>query len=97
MLKTEKLSLEAIVVQSQGNIVSDMDGEKVMMSIQKGRYYNLGVVGGAIWEGIKSPVSINELIIFLISQFDVEYKECQGQVTPFLELLFSEGLIEVGD
>ena len=31
-------------VQKEGNVVSDMDGEKVMLSIHNGKYYNLGEV-----------------------------------------------------
>ena len=27
-----------------------MDGEKVMLSINNGKYYNLGEIGGDIWE-----------------------------------------------
>ena len=34
----------------KGNIVSDMGGEKVMLSIENGKYYNLGEMGGEIWE-----------------------------------------------
>jgi hypothetical protein len=97
MLNTHKISLKTMVVQNQGNIVSDMDGEKVMMSIQKGKYYNLGSVGGAIWEGIHSPITVNQLITSLKKVYDVEYSECQEQVMSFLELLFNEGLIDIGD
>jgi len=32
----------------EGNIVSNMDGEKVMLSIKNGKYYNLGEIGGFI-------------------------------------------------
>ena len=35
MIKNQKYFNRTIVVQGKGNIVSDMDGEKVMLSIQK--------------------------------------------------------------
>ena len=30
-----------MIVQSKGNIVSDMGGEKVMLSVNNGKYYQL--------------------------------------------------------
>ncbi|MEH7011458.1 lasso peptide biosynthesis PqqD family chaperone [Neobacillus niacini] len=82
------------VVQGEGNIVSDMGGEKVMLSVKNGKYYNLGDIGGEIWELIKSPTSITKLVDMLTASYEVEESECQQQVLSFLEHLFNEGLIE---
>ena len=46
MMEVKQISLQDLVVQIPGNIVSDMGGEKVMMSINNGKYYNLGEIGG---------------------------------------------------
>lgn len=46
LMKEGKINLDHYIVQSEGNIVSDMDGEKVMLSIKNGKYYNLGKIGG---------------------------------------------------
>lgn len=93
MLSENKLSMETTIVQSPGNIISDMDGETVMMSIDNGKYYNLGVVGGYIWGIIKSPISINKLISKLTNEFNVESSKCLEEVIPFLEMLLNEKLI----
>ena len=50
MKSIQTISLNSTVMQSEGNIVSDMDGEKVMMSVSNNKYYNLGVMEGEIWE-----------------------------------------------
>lgn len=60
------ISFTDIVSQAEGNIVSDMDGEKVMLSVQNGKYYNLGETGGEIWEYMKEPTSIKNLIHLLV-------------------------------
>ena len=52
MMYTERISLKCQIVQSEENIVSDMDGEKVMLNVRKGKYYNLGETG-EIWDLIK--------------------------------------------
>ncbi len=93
MLSTNKISTESIIVQSPGNIISDMDGETVMMSIDNGKYYNLGVIGGYIWENIKTPISIKSLISKLTAEFNVEASECQKDVFAFLEQLLEEKII----
>ncbi|WHY91007.1 lasso peptide biosynthesis PqqD family chaperone [Neobacillus cucumis] len=93
MLSEERLSMETIIIQSQGNIISDMAGETVMMSIENGRYYNLGKIGGCIWRNLEKSISINELISKLTNEFDVENSQCQMEVIPFLELLLKEKLI----
>lgn len=89
--------LEKVFVQSKGNIVSDMDGEKVMLSIAKGKYYNLGEVGGDIWELMKEPISIEQIIASLMEQYDVEADVCQEQVVSFIAHLVEEGVIESRD
>jgi hypothetical protein len=94
MLNTEKITLESYISQCEGNIVSDMDGEKVMMSIKNGKYYNLGEIGGVIWEGITEPTTVQDLIKNLLTQFEVEQSQCEDQVIKFLEHLQQEGLIE---
>ncbi|RKQ33477.1 lasso peptide biosynthesis PqqD family chaperone [Oceanobacillus halophilus] len=93
----QTISKEQVVSQVEGNIVSDMDGEKVMLSIQNGKYYNLGEIGGEIWEYLKSPITIKALITRLLSQYDVGEKECEEQVMSFLNHLLKEGLIQIDD
>ncbi|MEH7510936.1 lasso peptide biosynthesis PqqD family chaperone, partial [Priestia megaterium] len=55
MIKSEQILPKHVVTQSEGNIVSDMGNEKVMLNIENGKYYNLGEIGGDIWESISKP------------------------------------------
>jgi hypothetical protein len=97
MLKNKSIVMEQSVVQIKGNIVSDMGGEKVMLSVDKGKYYNLGVIGGEIWGLLEKKISICQLVNTLISTYSVEKSECVKQVFSFLECLLDEGLIEITD
>ncbi|MGE7592954.1 lasso peptide biosynthesis PqqD family chaperone [Peribacillus frigoritolerans] len=81
--------------QSPGNIVSDMDGEKVMLSVANGKYYNLGELGGEIWELMKEPITIQELVTKLQSQYNVDQTDCQSHVTDFLGQLLEQGLVSI--
>lgn len=90
----EMITLEDIVTQVEGNVCSDMDGEKVMLSIKNGKYYNLGETGGVIWDLIEKPMKVNEIIKKMKAIYDVNDQDCELQVRSFLENLISEGLIE---
>jgi hypothetical protein len=89
------ISLEDTVMQIKGNIVSDMSGEKVMLSVKNGKYYNLGHTGGEIWDLIVMPITVQKLILSLMNIFDVEQSQCEIHVLQFLEHLREEGLIEL--
>lgn len=83
------------VVQSAGSVVSDMNGEKVMFSVNSGKYFNLGAIGGRVWELIASPIPVSSLVDELVSEYDVDRSACEEQVAAFLKNLQEEALIEV--
>jgi hypothetical protein len=91
----QKLSLHTMVSQVPGNIISDMDGEKVMLSVTNSKYYNLGAVGGKIWDLIEKPISIINLVDGLTKIYEVDPKQCEQDVLDFLSQLLDERLIEV--
>ncbi len=90
----EVITLEDIVTQVEGNVCSDMDGEKVMLSVKNGKYYNLGETGGFIWDLIEKPIKVNEIIEKMKAIYDVNDQDCEIQVRSFLESLIGEGLID---
>ncbi len=89
------IKLDRTVVQGGDYIVSDMGGEKVMLSVQNGKYYNLGVMGGLIWDLAKEPVKIANVVDVLLQQFEVERELCEEQVLSFLSELAAEGLVQI--
>lgn len=95
MFNEQKVTLQSIIAQTTGNIVSDMDGEKVMLNIERGKYYNLGLLGGVIWELIENPITGEQLVKLLLEQYAVEQKECETEVLSFLNDLRGEELITV--
>jgi hypothetical protein len=92
---TNLYRVEHAIVQAEGYIVSDMNGEKVMMSVDTGKYYNLGRIGGRIWELVALPTTVDRLVDTLTSEYDVERPVCEEQVSGFLRNMQKEALIEV--
>lgn len=95
MTATKPINGEDRVTRKEGNLVSDMGGEKVMMSIDSGKYYNLGSTGGRIWDLLSEERTLDELVEVLASEYEIEEVVCHEQVVQFLEHLTREGLIDV--
>ncbi|TXC92352.1 lasso peptide biosynthesis PqqD family chaperone [Metabacillus litoralis] len=89
----EMIALEDTVTQVKGIICSDMAGEKVMLSVKNGKYYNLGETGGVIWDLIENPIKVREIVESMKAEYDVNDQECEIQVRSFLDNLIREGLI----
>ncbi|THF73671.1 lasso peptide biosynthesis PqqD family chaperone [Cohnella fermenti] len=79
----------------EGCLASEMRGETILFSLGSGKYYNLGVVGGRIWELLEAPRGALDLTDALTAEFDVERERCARQVDGFLRMLLREALIEV--
>lgn len=92
-----KLSPHQVVAQAEGSVVSDMDGEKVMFSVKHGKYYNLGEIGGRVWDCISTPLTTRAIVAILTVEYEIEPEACEQQVLAFLEKLLAEGLVYAGD
>ncbi|HWJ80329.1 MAG TPA: lasso peptide biosynthesis PqqD family chaperone [Niallia sp.] len=95
MLKNKESLSTSLICQGTGNIVSNMENEKVLLSVKNSKYYNLGGVGGAIWDLIEKPLTLNNIVSSLMCEYDIDYTKCEDQVITFLEILSIEGLIEL--
>lgn len=83
------------VVQSKDQICAEVDGEVVMMSIEKGNYYGLDTIGGRIWELIVEPCTVNEVCDRLVAEFAVDRATCEADVLRFLNEMEAQRLIEL--
>ncbi|AIQ15974.1 metallophosphoesterase [Paenibacillus sp. FSL H7-0357] len=93
MNTTNILSLETVLVQREGNIASDMDGEKVMLNVKNGKYYNLGEVGGEIWSALASPVTVRRIVETIQEIFEVSAELAEQDVVAFVQSLLDEDLV----
>lgn len=89
------IALKQYYTQSPGNVVSDMNGDTVMFHMEKGKYFNLGEVGGAIWSALEREVTIDEVVSQLQHIYDVDQETCRLEVESFLKTLAAEDLLIV--
>lgn len=87
------INLDSIVSYRQDLDTTDIDGDKVMMDLEKGQYFALNSVGSRIWEEIKSPVKLSEVVNTLLSEYEVDRETCEQSVVEFIEGLNHAGLL----
>lgn len=73
---------------------AQMNGETVMMDADAGKYYNLGEVGGRIWELLETPITMNDLVEKLTAEYDVSAEQCAKDIVPFIEKMLEAGLLK---
>jgi hypothetical protein len=71
-----------------------MDGEVVMMDAEEGIYFSISEgVGAVIWDGLEEPKSLEQLVAIVEDQFEVDSKQCETEVTEFVESLLENKII----
>ncbi len=74
-------------------VTTDMDGDTVMMSIERGEYYGIGGVGSRVWELLEQPVTLATIVTTICAEFDVAEDTCQADMESFVADLVANGLV----
>ena len=73
-----------------------LDGEMVMMNLDRGQYYGLESVGRKIWELLEKPIKVSTLVDQLMVDYsNVDKETCVVDTIDFLTDLRQEGLVQV--
>jgi len=87
------VTIKTVVCQRQEVLSADVDGEFVLMSVERGQYYGLDDVGSAIWRRLEKPVSVADLCASLGTEFDGDAQTIADDVLALLNELESQDLI----
>lgn len=75
-------------------VATDMNGETVMMNVEKGTYFALTGSGGQIWTALGSPSTLQEIITFVRREFDVaQIDDLDAMITEFVGKLLDHELV----
>lgn len=88
-----QIKLHTTILRNPELISTDVDGEKVMMSIVNGEYFGLDSVGSRIWELIENPIKVETLVELLTDEFDVSKEQCEMDTLEFLNELMEKNLL----
>jgi len=89
------IKISNTICRSQDQVFTEIDGETVMMSISKGKYYSLDETGSRIWQLLEVPVSVSELIKTLRREYNDPENMTEQDVLALLQQLQNRELINV--
>ncbi len=64
--------------------VTELDGEKVMVDFETGKYFIIKGCGNDIWDMLSEEISPNEIVDRLLAEYDVSREVCTQSVKDFL-------------
>lgn len=95
MIDHKLIQKSSIITQKNGLDTADLDGEAVMMDMDRGKYYNFNIVGSRIWQLIEKPISIREIVDELLNEFDIDQETCEAAVMKFVDRLVDDELVKI--
>ena len=84
-------------VNSPQVIHENIDGELILVHMEKGTYYTTDEVGAVLWSLIESRCTVSEMQEGLAAQFDAGREEIEAAVASFIELLVAEDIVRRED
>lgn len=94
-MRLNVLTFDSVVSHSMDQVSTEIDGEVVILSIDKGNYYGMNKVLTAIWSWLDEPVKVAEICTRLTEVYDVTPEVAEADVLKILGELSREGLLEV--
>jgi len=95
MTKESRVDLNSRVARSEEVLTSEVDGEVVMMSVERGTYSGLDAIASEIWGLLENPRRVSEICDRMMERYDVERGQCERDVLAFLNDLASDDTIRV--
>jgi hypothetical protein len=90
-----KLTDNSLLIRNSDLIGADMDGEMVMMSINKGVYYGINGVGSRIWALLENEISITTITQMICAEYAVNAPQLQTDLIVFIKEMIKNDLVSV--
>ena len=76
-------------------MAATVDGELVMMDVQRGVYFGLDAIGSSIWARLEVPASAEELAAEFARDYDADIATIEADVLALFRRLLDRGLVEI--
>ena len=70
-----------------------IDGEVIILSLERGHYYSLTGTAAEIWSGVERNLTTSQIAAELGASYDADRPRLEGAVQAFLDELGAEGLV----
>ena len=87
----------ASVVRSSPDrqLSTNLAGEIVILDIEAGLYFGLSDVGVVIWEAMRTPITIAEIVDRVVRAYDVSSSTAAADTIELVTELCNRGLVEI--
>jgi len=89
------VTIDSVLVRDNELAMADVDGRAVVLSLAAGSYFDFNRVATEIWDLLAEPRRVDEIFRRLSEQHDVDTATLARDVTPFLQTLLNERLLQV--
>jgi len=76
-------------------LVSQLDGESVLLKLKSECYFGLDEIGTRIWDLLLSSESIQRAYEALVTEYDEDPDKLRADLTELVDSFVEQGLIEV--
>jgi len=78
-------------------LIREIDGESVLVNLDKGQYYGLDDVGTHLFQLLTTRPNVGAALETALAEYDTDAETLERDVEALMERLVAEGLIEVSD
>ena len=86
IIKTYELNAQKVVSET-------VDGESIIINLEKGNYYSLNQIGSEIWNFAITKNSNDSICEYISKRYEIDLETCRQSVDAFLNSLVDEGLL----
>ncbi len=76
-------------------MISEIDGEAVLLNLQSETYFGLDRVGGRMWDAMTKAGSVDAALESLKGVYDVDERELRQDLADLVGTLLAHGLLEI--
>jgi hypothetical protein len=84
-----------VISRSPSVLTAEVDGEVVMLSIERGHYFGLDDIGSDIWKRIDPPCSFAELVDRLAADYDADRATIAADVGAMLGRMAAQDAVRL--
>jgi hypothetical protein len=84
----------SVIVRNEEQFISNPVGEEtIILNLATGDYLGLNAVGAFIWDALREPLTVSQLVSHLMANYDVDETTCTGQTMEYLAKMEGFGLL----
>ena len=91
-----QLTLDATLAISPDVVSQELEGELVLLSLDRAEYFGLNVTGTCVWTGIATGLPLSAIADTVSKQFDVDVERAGSDVLSLAQSLLDAGLVSAG-